>query len=238
MDYGTKKNEPVISPAKPGLILFDVYETLLDMSAVEKRVNTLLDSKRGYTIWFELFMQYCFVDNCISQFNPFPDIGRATLQMAAKMLGENPDKSDIEVVLQLLEHCPVKEGIAECLSQLHDQGFRIAALTNSAQQIVESRMERTGLISYFEKVLSAEHVGKYKPSPEVYQWATDQLNIKAEDVLSVSSHSWDIAGAHNAGMQTAYIMQESQILYPLAPTPNLVVASIEKLSIKLKELFA
>ena len=52
---------------KPRLILFDVYETLIDMNEMEKRVNHLMNSKRGYQIWFELFMQYCFVDNCIDQ---------------------------------------------------------------------------------------------------------------------------------------------------------------------------
>lgn len=237
MEQIANTNSTPLTSSRPALILFDVYETLLDMSAVEKRVNSLLDSKRAYTIWFELFMQYCFVDNCIEQFNPFPDIGKATLQMTAKMLDEKLDNSDIESVLQLLEHCPVKESVGKCLSSLHDNGFRIAALTNSAQQIVENRMERTGLISYFEKVLSAEHVGKYKPSPEVYNWATGQLNIKPAEVLLVSSHSWDIAGAANACMQTAYIMQESQMLYPLSPTPNLQVSHIEKLSQQLQELF-
>lgn len=223
---------------KPTLLLFDVYETLLDMSAVEKRVNTLLNSKRGYALWFELFMQYCFVDNCIEQFNPFPDIARATLLMAGKALGEKVDETDINDLLLIMRHLPVKEGVAEGLSLLHDQGYRIAALTNSAQQIVEDRMERTGLISYFEKVLSAEHVGKYKPSLEVYQWALKQLGVQANEVLLISAHGWDIAGACNAGMHTAYIVQETQMLYPLAPTPALQARSIETLAGTMEAFFA
>lgn len=71
---------------KPKVILLDVYETLLNMSDVERRVNSLLASIRGYTIWFELFMEYCFVDNCTIQFNDFPSIAKATLMMAAKKL--------------------------------------------------------------------------------------------------------------------------------------------------------
>ena len=69
---------------KPRLILFDVYETLIDMNEMEKRVNHLMNSKRGYQIWFELFMQYCFVDNCTVQFNNFTSIAKATMGMAAK----------------------------------------------------------------------------------------------------------------------------------------------------------
>lgn len=222
--------------SRPKLLLFDVYETLLDMSLIKKRVNSLLDNKRGFALWFELFMQYCFVDNCIEQFNPFPDIARATLQMAGKVLGEKVADSEIDDLLLLLKHLPVKEGVATGLSLLQDQGYRIAALTNSTQQIVEDRMERTGLISYFEKVLSAEHVGKYKPSLEVYQWAAKQLHVEANEVLLISAHGWDIAGACNAGMHTAYILQDSQMLYPLAPTPALQARSIEGLADELRKL--
>ncbi|MDQ6609067.1 MAG: hypothetical protein M3Y85_04525 [Bacteroidota bacterium] len=83
------------NPLQPTLILFDVYKTLLNMADVEKRVNNLLDNKKGYTIWFELFMQYCFVDNCTVQFNPFASLAKATLQMAAKMLDEKIDDEAI-----------------------------------------------------------------------------------------------------------------------------------------------
>ncbi len=226
------------SVARPTLLLFDVYETLLDMSSVEKKVNILLDNKRGYALWFELFMQYCFVDNCIEQFNPFPDIAKATLQMAGKIFGKKIAVSEVDDILLLLKHLPVKEGVSKGLSLLHTQGYRMAALTNSAQQIVEDRMERTGLISYFEKVLSAQHVGKYKPSLEVYQWAIKQLNVAATDVLLISAHGWDIAGACNAGMHTAYIVQDSQMLYPLAPIPALQARSIEGLAQEMDKFFS
>ena len=152
---------------KPSLILFDVYETLLDMTEMEKRVNNLMDSKRGYIIWFELFMQYCFVDNCTVQFNDFTSIAKATMQMAGKTLSRIIKEDDIDSVLELLHYLPVHDGVQEGLSDLSNQGFRIAALTNSPEKTVKQRMESTGLVSYFEDVLSAEHVKKYKPCIDV-----------------------------------------------------------------------
>ncbi len=216
--------------AKPKLILLDVYETLLDMADVERRVNKLLDNKRGYTIWFELFMQYCFVDSCMVQFHPFASIARATLQMAAKTLGEKLDEEATGGLLELLKHLPAKDGVQEGLSLLHDNGYRIAALTNSPQQIVMDRMERTGLVSYFEEVLSAEHVKKYKPCIEVYDWAAGKLGVGLHEILLVSAHSWDIAGAANAGMQTAYVLQPAQMLYPLAPLPDYTCKNLADLA--------
>jgi 2-haloacid dehalogenase len=62
---------------KPKVIVFDVYETLLSMSDVERKVNQVMDSTRGYIIWFELFMQYCFVNNSLDSFQDFISIGKA-----------------------------------------------------------------------------------------------------------------------------------------------------------------
>ncbi len=95
-------------------------------------------------------------------------------------------------------------------------------------------MERTGLISYFEMVLSAEHVKKYKPSIEVYEWAAKKLDVNPGDILLVSAHDWDIMGATNAGMQTAYIKNNSQIIYPLAPPPKFIIKDLNDLAEQLK----
>ncbi|MBK5270845.1 MAG: haloacid dehalogenase type II [Bacteroidia bacterium] len=222
---------------KPKIILLDVYETLLDMSEVEKRVKNLLDSKKGYIIWFELFMQYCFVDNCTVQFNDFSSIAKATLQMAGQILEKNVSDEDIDQILDLLKQLPLHNGVQKGLSQLHEQGFRIAALTNSPQKIVLDRMERTGLVSYFETVLSAEHVKKYKPSIEVYEWAAKKLEVSPIEVLLVSAHGWDIAGGANAGMQTAYLKQSNQLLYPLAPEPNIICINLIDLSKQISILY-
>jgi 2-haloacid dehalogenase len=219
---------------RPALILLDVYETMLDMSEIERRVNNLMSSKRGYLIWFEQFMQYCFVDNCTVQFNDFLSIAKATMQMTGKMLGRTIAEEDINYILEHLKHLPLQEGIQEGLSLLHDQGFRIAAFTNSPEDTVSERMERTGLISYFEKVLSAEKVKKYKPCKEVYEWVASMLELELSDILLVSAHGWDIAGAANAGMQTAYMQQPRQMLYPLAPEPTFTCKNLPDLAMQLK----
>ena len=220
------------------LLLFDVYETLLNMAEVERKVNNILDSKRGYHIWFEMFMEYCFVDNCTVQFNNFTSIAKATMIMAGNSMGKSVSEHDTESVLEILKHVPLHQGVQEGLSGLHDLKVRIAALTNSPQQIVLDRMERTGLVSYFETVLSAEHVGKYKPSLEVYEWACKKLLVKPAEVLIVSSHGWDIAGAANAGMQTAYIQQNKKMLYPLAPKPNIICSNLNDLASQLPSRMA
>lgn len=221
---------------KPQLILLDVYETLLDMTEIERHVNQLTDSKRGYLLWFELLMEYTFVDNATSSFHDFSSIAGATLTMTCEMLGCKVNNETVKDVLELMKQLPIKEGVQEGLSQLRDHGFRIAALTNSPEAIVKNRMERTGLISYFEKVFSADQVKKYKPDPIVYQWACKQLELPVDQALLVSVHGWDIAGATNAGLQTAHFRQESRSLYPLARKPQFSCKDLSDLCKQLNEL--
>jgi 2-haloacid dehalogenase len=214
---------------KPQLIIFDVYETLLDISEMGRRINVLTESKRGYTIWFELFMQYCFVNNSMDHFQDFMSIAKATLQMTGNKLGKIISETQADDVLQLLKHPPVFEEVPTALSQLRDEGYRVAALTNAPEKIVCDRMERTGLISYFEEVLSAEKARKYKPEKQVYQWAADKLHINTSEVLMVTTHIWDVAGAANAGMKTAWLQKGKQITDGLSPTPDLTCKTLIEL---------
>ncbi len=219
-----------LDPLKPKLVLLDVYQTLLDMSEVERRVNALMSDKRGYNAWFELLMQYGFVEDCTVPFRDFQSIATETMQMAGKSMGKTIDSIAIDPILEMLRHLPVHDGVPEGLSALYAKGFRTAALTNSPQEIVLSRMERTGLISYFEQVLSAESFEKYKPCVEVYHWAADEVKVNTSDILLVSSHWWDIGGGAKAGMKTAYLENNKQLQPPAGVKPNITFRNLVALA--------
>jgi 2-haloacid dehalogenase len=221
--------------SRPEVLVFDVYGTLLDMSEVERRINVVTDSKRGYIVWFEMFMQYCFANNSLGSFHDFMSIAKVTLQMTGRELGRSISEVEANDVMERLKQLPVHEEAQGCLSELNDEGYRITALTNAPEKTFCDRMERTGLISYFEAVWSAEAVRKYKPDRRVYEWAAQKLNVATNDMLMITSHGWDIAGAKNAGMKTAYIKRSRQLLYPLSPEPDILCNALTELSVALKE---
>lgn len=217
------------SAVKPKFLLFDVYDTLLDMSEIRKRINSALGSKRGYDLWYSLLTQYCFLHNCTATFQPFTEVCRATLRMAGGQLGTQVTEAHIDDLLHLMKHLPLHDGAPQVLSQLYDAGYRLAALTNAPLDVLRERMERTGLVSYFNPVLSSETIRQYKPATAVYQWAAKQCGVAAEACMLLSSHDWDIAGAHTAGMQTAYIERPYRMAYPFTPQPHLQVPGLGQL---------
>lgn len=204
---------------KPAVILFDVNETLLDMSPLKKKVNKLLDSKRGFRIWFGMLLQYALVDSCTGRYHDFSIIADATLDMAAKALQEEIDAEEKMEALALFTQLPAYNDAKEGLKFLKERGYRLATLTNSPEAVMMQQLQYADILPYFDATLSVEAVKKYKPAAEPYQWAASTLGVSANEILMVAAHGWDIAGAANAGMQTAFIERKGQSLYPLAPVP-------------------
>lgn len=205
---------------KPSVIILDVNETLLDMSPLQKKVNSLLGSKRGFRIWFGMLLQYSLVDNCTDSYHDFSTIANATLDMAAKAFGKEIDEDDKKEALAPMKQLSPYADVQIGLKLLKEAGYRLATLTNSPPQTLAAQLEHAGLTNYFEQTLSIDAVKKYKPAIESYQYAAKTLGVNTEDVLMVAAHGWDMAGAINAGLQTAFIERKGQSLYPLAAKPQ------------------
>lgn len=215
---------------KPSAILFDVNETLMDMSGVKKAVNEILQSKKGYKIWFGLLLQYALVDTITGKFHDFGTIGGATLEMAAEMLRADLDEDSKMEVLRAMKEVPPHEEVKEALQRLKSAGFRLVTLTNSPFATLQNQLLNGELTALFEKNLSVEEFQLYKPHPETYRQALEKLEVEAGEAMMVAAHGWDIAGAAVVGMQTAFIRRKGQALYPLAPKPTLQAKDLTDLA--------
>jgi 2-haloacid dehalogenase len=57
----------------------------------------------------------------------------------------------------------------------------------------------------FDSVFSAEMARIYKPAPEVYLTAAKLLSLQPDEVMLVAAHPWDLLGARQAGLRTAFV---------------------------------
>ena len=93
-----------------------------------------------------------------------------------------------------------------------------------------AQLEHAGLAGFFERLLSVESVGKFKPHADVYAWAAREMGVPPDQCMLVAAHGWDVAGARWAGMQAAFIARAGQQMFPLAPQPEIDVADLEALA--------
>ncbi len=201
------------------VILFDVNETMLDMSPVKKKVNTILGNDSGFRTWFGMLLHYSLVENCTGTYHDFAAIANATLGMAAKALQKEIAEEDIKETLAMMKQLAAYPDVKIGLQLLQDAGYHLATLTNSPTQTHAQQLVHAGLTSYFEKTMSVDAVQKYKPAADTYRYAAQTLGVNTSNIIMVAAHGWDIAGAMQAGLQAAFIGREGQTQYPLAPTP-------------------
>jgi 2-haloacid dehalogenase len=216
----SNRSASTITAKKPLVILFDVNETLLDMSPLKKKVNEVLGNKEGFRIWFGMLLQYSLVDNSTGSYHEFSAIADATLDMAAKTLGKEIKEQDKKQALALIKQLKAYPDVEKGLSMLKAAGYRLATLTNSASQTQMAQLNHAGLSKYFEQTLSVDEVKKYKPALESYKYAAKALGVNTGEMVMVAAHGWDIAGALAAGMQAGFIERKGQSLYSLSPKPQ------------------
>lgn len=113
------------------------------------------------------------------------------------------------------------------LIRLRDAGHRLAVLTNSAGETATAHLERAGLLACFERVVSVEEVGAYKPDRRVYEHALRTFDTPAGETWLVSAHDWDVIGAHAAGLRTAFVERGGP--QPVTVMPDLTVPSLDEL---------
>jgi 2-haloacid dehalogenase len=116
------------------------------------------------------------------------------------------------------------------LRRLRLAGYRLAALTNSTEQVARAQLEHAGIIGSFEPVLSADAVGWLKPAAEPYLMAAGRLGVPVGEVRLVAAHAWDVAGARSAGCAAAFVARPGKVLDPLAEPPDVVGVDLAKVA--------
>lgn len=58
----------------------------------------------------------------------------------------------------------------------------------------------------------------------------NDLGVKPKEGLMVAAHAWDLAGAKNVGLQTAFIARPGKALYPNVARPDYVVDNLTELA--------
>ena len=95
------------------------------------------------------------------------------------------------------------KNVEETFSKLEAAGYKIAILSDFPP---EQKGEMWGLKPYCEKILSAEKIGALKPSKYTFGILAMQLGLEPQEIMYVGNHAkYDIVGAKNAGMKTAYL---------------------------------
>lgn len=86
----------------------------------------------------------------------------------------------------------------------------IVALTNG-----NADLHSIGLAGHFAATISAREFGTAKPDPRIFHEACRRLNLRPHEVMHIGD-DWalDVAGAHGAGLLSAWVRREGDAAMP------------------------
>ena len=204
------------------LIVFDVNETLLNLTALDPEFERVFGSSRIRTDWFGQVLLNSMVACLTGKYDDFGKIAGSALDMTAQKYNVALLPEDRAAILGGIRRLPAHADVRAGLDRLKEAGFRLFTLTNSPPQVVDAQLQNSGLSGYFEKSFSVDSVRKFKPDAEVYRMAARELGVPAGQIRLVAAHDWDVAGALTAGCAAAFIARPGKVLNPLMPEPDIV----------------
>ena len=216
--------------------VFDVNETLLDLGALDPHFERVFGDASARQVWFGQFLALWLTEMLTGEYTNFGTIGGGALEMVAERQGVDLSDEDKQGILGDMQELPPHPEVEDALGRLRDAGIRLAALTNSTQQVADAQIDNSGLRDYFEQVLSADIVQRLKPAPEPYRMAAESLGVEIGQVWLVAAHAWDVVGAMRAGCAAAFVARPGMVLNPLAARPDVVGADLREVAAQILEI--
>jgi 2-haloacid dehalogenase len=215
---------------RPGVIAYDVNETLLDLSALDAPFAQVLGDAGLRPAWFQTMLQLSFVGVITGNYVDFTTAQHAALRMIAQRLGRELSGEDSERIVGGMQRLPPHPEVPGAIARLRDAGYRQVTITNSPLEVARAQLEFAGLDGLVDDVLSADEVGQLKPGPRPYALVAERSGVPVGDVLLVAAHAWDVSGALAAGTRAAFVARPGMVPSPIGDGPELVVADIDALA--------
>ncbi|HOK43335.1 MAG TPA: HAD family phosphatase [Thermoclostridium caenicola] len=93
------------------------------------------------------------------------------------------------------------DGIGDLVKTAVAKGLKIALATSSPRYFAEHILKTTGLMPYFDVMVTADDITRSKPDPEIYLKAAQHLGIEPAACVAIEDAELGIQSAKSAGMR-------------------------------------
>lgn len=215
----------------PETLCFDMYGTLCDTSSVTETLAAELDASATLVgeldaTWRAKQLQYSYQSALMDDYQPFWEVTAGALDYALAQWGVDADEATRDRILESYNHLDAYPAAVDTLTRLSDAGHTVTVLSNGNPEMLETLAANAGLASHLDDIISAHEVETFKPNPVVYENAADRTDTAIEDCRLVSGNAWDVAGAGNAGMATAWVDRSNDPFERIGVEPSLTVGGL------------
>lgn len=184
---------------RPLLVAFDVNETLFSLDNLAARLDAAGAPEGTLQRWFTQVLADGFALTAAGDFVAFRELAQAWL---GRMLGDAQTASD---VLDGFAELDPHDDVRPALERLASADVPAVTLTNGHAEMTDALLRRAGLRDLVAGCHDVGEVQRWKPAPLPYRHCAERNGTTPARTALVAVHSWDIHGAHRAGLVTGYV---------------------------------
>jgi 2-haloacid dehalogenase len=218
-------------PESLSALAFDAYGTLFDVFSVTALCEQLFPARgTGLAqLWRAKQLHYSLLRSLMGRHRNFWQLTEDALVYACRSLNLVLSPEGRQRLMNAYLTLDAFPDARPGLEMLKQQGLRLAVLSNGEPTMLQAASDHAGLVPLLDVIISAENAGVFKPSPRVYNLASERLSVATRHIGFVSSNSWDIAGAASAGLTTFWIRRGNEAEEELGFSAMHVVGTLTEL---------
>lgn len=106
---------------------------------------------------------------------------------------------------------PLRPGVERLLNEARDQGLRLAIATTTTPENVSALLTHTlgaESMDWFEVIAAGDIVPAKKPAPDIYDWALEKMNLKAEECIAFEDSRNGVLSSLAAHLKTVITIND------------------------------
>ena len=184
-------------------LIFDAYGTLYDVHSVQAKTEELCPGKGDLItqVWRLKQLEYTWLQTSLQDYRDFTYLTQASLEFALRAAGIEPSETITKPLLEKYLNLDPFPEAKEALGALQRRGgLKLAILSNGSTAMLTALVKNSGLDAFLDATISV-----------------DGARLKNDEVVFVSSNSFDVAGAKHFGFKVAWIKRGGAANAPSAP---------------------
>lgn len=189
-------------------LTFDCFGTLIDWRHGIRTTGELLFAGSGSRFLDAYSGLEAEVEN-EGPFKPYRAVLAETTRRSARLLELDLKPDDATALVSTIPYWPVFADVGPALGDLHDQGWKLALLTNCDRDLIALTQRRMPVP--FEAVVTAEDVLAYKPDPAHFRRFQSTFGSSAGTWIHVAqSYFHDIRPTHDLGITRVWVNRQGE----------------------------
>tara|TARA_B100000579_G_C22598079_1_gene741311 strand:- start:66 stop:569 length:504 start_codon:yes stop_codon:yes gene_type:complete len=165
-------------------------------------------------------MMHCYVD--------FWEVTKDALDYSLELHGVDDNILRKDLLRAYFELSCYPE-VPDTLKKIKQMGLGTAILSNGTPKMLKAGVTNSNVGKVLDSIISAHTIKVFKPSPKVYQLATEQLDCMPEEILFFSSNAWDVSGAATFGFKTVWVNRFGQAHERLPGIPIMEINTLDSI---------